>query len=759
MKRFPLAVTGVGVICAAGSDSEMLWKTVLGGTTAIGPVSRAGFEHFPAPIAGELDEAWLEKQFTPDELVRYSRDTRAGVVAASEALAMAGVDPGLARTGLIVGKCQGSSSDAATVHSWIHSTADGIAEALRLDGPRFTISTACAAGGNAVGAAQDKLWAGEADIMLAGGVDLLDAKTYAGFSALKSLDDQPCSPYSRSGGLTLGEGAAFLVLEPLEAALRRGARVLCEVLGYGLSADAHHATAPDPTGRGATLAGLRALEEAGLSTHDITYVNGHGTGTEANDSTERRVMRGLFGDRATEVPITGTKSFTGHTLGAAGAVEAVVTALSILNQTVPPTVNFDHSTQHEFDFVPDEARPQPVDVVLSNNYAFGGNNVSVLLGRRSATRRQQPLEDVDVVISGVGLWGRPGLGLQEWAETLAGSAEHAVEDPVVLLGRRSFAAPSAWRHMNSFTKGLIAVTRLALEDASLSLDREARDRAAVFSATMSGPAAIQHALDAGARRVPSAHEFSQIVLNAPAGAVCQTLGLRGPTTTIVSGGASGTIALQTAVEFIKLGRAETVVVLAAEEASATTRRLYDSVDELDRITDPAAFEQIRALPRGGDISTAAVALVLQRGDGLAADQSAYCRISGICHSSRNEHQYRHDVGGGGLREALEAARTQSGWRTDAAGLLVGLEGLDDSLQAAHVTATRGLEGRRLHPKAHTGECEAASGLANVALAAAAVAGRLSPLVLETSPRALATSASFGGVYGAVALDALVEDVA
>lgn len=754
MQRFPVAVTGLGVLCAAGSDAPSLWTAVLGGATAIRPVSRRGFEQFAHPLAGEIDEAWLEKDFSDHELEVYSRDSRAGIVAARQALQMAGLQPASARVGLVVGKCQGASRGASLLHSWIHSTADGMAACLGLAGPRLTISTACAAGGNAIGAARDRLWSGEAEVMLAGGVDLLDPRTYAGFNALRSLDDRPCAPYTRSGGLTLGEGAAFLVIEPLHLAQQRGAPILCQLLGYGLSADAHHATAPDPTGRGAVLAGHRALAEAGLKAEDVTYVNGHGTGTSSNDSTERRVMRSLFGDKAGAVPITGTKSFTGHTLGAAGAVEAVVTVLSIAHQAIPPTVNVDHSAPLDLDVVPDVARPAVVEVVLSNNYAFGGNNVSVLFGSPRARPAQcPPLDEVDVVVSGVGLWGRPGLGLPEWAQALQAAALPATEqDPTSLLRKRPFAAPSAWRHMNGFTRALLAVTRLALDDAQVVLDRERRDATGVFSGTMSGAAEAQRSLFDEATRVPSAHEFAQTVLNAPAGTVCQVLGLRGPTTTIVSGGVSGTLALQAAVEFIQLGRADTVIVLAAEEMSAPARQLYDEVNSLG-LAPGADAPDVRALSRASDVSSAAVGLVLQSSQTVTAGQSPYCTVSGVRHSYSNLDAYRHDPSGSGLSAALAAVEEAAGWSGTQADLLVGLEGLEDSLSQAHAAATRAVGGTRIHPKTHTGECEAASGLANVALAAAAVAGRLPASVTPQPRRALATSAAAGGVYGCVALQA------
>jgi 3-oxoacyl-[acyl-carrier-protein] synthase II len=245
-----------------------------------------------------------------------------------------------------------------------------------------TWSTACTSANIAIGAALDALQSGEVDVAIAGGADELCETTYAGFNSLRAVDAQPTRPFRRSrAGLSLGEGAGVLLLETLAHAQRRGAVVLCELVGAGRSCDAHHVSAPDPDGTGAAQAMRTALHEAGLAAGAVTFVNAHGTGTPHNDSAESKALHAVFGARAASLPITSSKSLVGHLLGAAGGIEAVFTALSIVHRLLPPVAG-DEPADPELglDVVIGAPRALPVhNVGLSTNLAFGGNNAVVVL--------------------------------------------------------------------------------------------------------------------------------------------------------------------------------------------------------------------------------------------------------------------------------------------------------------------------------------------------------------------------------------------
>jgi 3-oxoacyl-[acyl-carrier-protein] synthase II len=245
------------------------------------------------------------------------------------------------------------------------------------------IPTACAAGNYAIGYGFDMIRTGRTDLMLAGGADSFSRITYMGFARLGAIAPERCQPFDKNRkGMVPGEGAAVLVLEPLEAAVARGATIYAEVLGYGVSCDSHHMTAAHPQGDGAIRAMAMALKESGRTTGDVDYISAHGTGTPTNDRVEAIAVRTLFGERAPKVPMSSIKSMIGHTMGAASAIEAVACSLAIHTGVIPPTMNFEEPDEgSDLDYVPNKARRTDPKLVLNNAYAFGGNNASLCLAR------------------------------------------------------------------------------------------------------------------------------------------------------------------------------------------------------------------------------------------------------------------------------------------------------------------------------------------------------------------------------------------
>jgi 3-oxoacyl-[acyl-carrier-protein] synthase II len=792
VNRFRVAVTGIGIITAAGRNASEFWDTVRAGRCVVGPLDGEEFAPFDDPIGTRVPAEWVEPHFAAGEPRGYGLTARLSIIAAREALAQSGLDLDQmdgTTVGVVMGKCQGESGGEDGVYQYINEPCDAVAHVLGVLGPRAVIATACAAGSNAIGLARDKLWAGEAQAMLAGGVDVLSAATYSGFSSLQALSSQPCSPYSRSEGINLGEGAAFLVLEPLDAARARGAEILVEVLGYGLSADAYHPTAPDPTGRGPVVAVRRALDDAGVEPTDVSYVNGHGTGTPANDKMERKVMRSVFGERVGEVPVSSTKSFLGHTLGAAGSVEAVTCILAILNDVLPPTLNFDEDASRPgddaFDFVPNTARPAPVDVVLSNSYAFGGNNAAVVLSKpgRAVSRREVP--DAVPCITGIGVLGALGLGLDAWREGFESGrsvigriqsfdpdrypCQYAAE-PVSLEGR-AFAPANLWRHLAPISRDALAVTRLAHDDAGLKLSRSDRDETGVFLGTAFGPASSAIRYDFGVDR--STANFANMTLNAPAGSICQVMGLRGPTTTICSGAASGTIALAYAADMVRMGRTPRVFVIAAEEFFEWWLITRVKLDPEGLAPDgvPRPFDRDRT---GTVLGSATVAFVVEDRDrALERGATPYCEIAASYHGGDNHHKLTLDPRGitqeRALRLALKRAETDPADVDYCASWASGHP--HDVAEARALASVFGTNTLVSAPKSLTGDCEAASGAVNVVACALAISeGLVSATAnlehpMEEHPldhvtgtsrrvrvdRAVAMDGAFGGTLGSLVL--------
>lgn len=401
-----VVITGLGTVNAVAADVPSFAAALARGACGIGLVTVFDPREFRTATGGQAQPFRLPERPEPPALRRrISRADRMALAAALEALADAGLTPlpeALAeRTGVVIGGGAGGMLEAETVFGdWVRgrtrgaafsrfaafcgaASADLVATHLKLMGPKTTFMTACSSGGTAVGFGRDLIADGAADLVLAGGTEPLCRVTYAAFNALKAVDPEPCKPFDRHRqGLSLGEGAGILVLESLTHARRRGARILAEVLGYGVSGDAHHMTAPDPEGSGAVRCIRAALEDAGVRPEQVDYINAHGTATPANDRMETRALKAVFGRRAYRIPVSSTKSMTGHTLGAAGAIEAVASVLAIDKGLVPPTVNLTTlDPECDLDFVPGAARRAALAIVLSNSFAFGGNNTALVLGR------------------------------------------------------------------------------------------------------------------------------------------------------------------------------------------------------------------------------------------------------------------------------------------------------------------------------------------------------------------------------------------
>ncbi len=397
-----VVVTGAGTWNGLGAGVPAFLEALRSGRCAIGDMtlfSTAGFRTHraavaPTPEVGEGVPASLA--------ARLSRSDRMALAAAREAWLASGIgETKLARVriAVAVGGTTGGMLEAeevlrrrrsgelarmpvrGLVAMPVASTADVLAEVFGCGGARHTTVTACSSSANSLGLAADLIQDGRADAALAGGTDAHCKMTYAGFNALAALAPDVCRPFDRRrAGLSLGEGAAMFVHEEEARARRRGAAILAEFGGYGMSADAHHMTAPDPQGRGAVLAMRRALREARIAADAVAYVNAHGTGTPQNDPIETRAIKEVFGEHARRLAVSSTKSQTGHCLGAAGAIEALATVLALHHGFLPPTIHLEEpDPESDLDYVPGAARDERVRVAVSNSSGFGGNNTSVVL--------------------------------------------------------------------------------------------------------------------------------------------------------------------------------------------------------------------------------------------------------------------------------------------------------------------------------------------------------------------------------------------
>jgi 3-oxoacyl-[acyl-carrier-protein] synthase II len=404
-----VVVTGIGLVTSIGSRVETFWSALLAGRSGIKQVTSFDTKDFTVHLGGEVVDFSIEGVASRIDLTQVGRASQFAIAAATRALADAGVDPTRldpTRAGVSMGTTSGEPREVETFTDTYltgnlaaigpelvtrypcGSIPGSMAAALGFAGPNSMIPTACAAGNYAAANAMECLCAGTADLMLAGGSDSFSRITYTGFARLGAIATEKCQPFDLNRkGMVPGEGAAVLVLEPADLAERRGARIYAELVGYGLSCDAHHMTASHPEGAGAARAMNGALKDAGLRPEDVDYVSAHGTGTPTNDRLETLSFKKVFGDVAHRVPISSAKSMLGHTMGAASAIEAAICSLAIAHGRIPPTINYETPDPDcDLDYVPNQARECRVDVAMNNAYAFGGNNASLILKRYEAER-------------------------------------------------------------------------------------------------------------------------------------------------------------------------------------------------------------------------------------------------------------------------------------------------------------------------------------------------------------------------------------
>jgi len=408
--RKRVVITGLGCVSPVGNDVPTVWSNIIAGVSGIDYISRYETDEYKIKIAGEVKGFSGEALFGSREARRMDRFTQLALASSLQAVESARLeinDANRDRIGVIIGTAIGGMETLfENMQTFIHKgpsrvspfmvpmmlpdTAAGmVAIHLGVRGPNMAVVTACATGTNAVGEAAESIRRGQADVILAGGAEAavipLAISALGVMTALSSRNDplHTSRPFDRErDGFVIGEGAAVLVLESLEYALARGATILAEVSGYGSTNDAYHITAPTENGDGAALCMQNALANAGFETHQIDYINAHGTSTMLNDKSETNAIKFVFGELGYQIPISSTKSMTGHLLGASGAVEALICVKVLEEQILPPTINYEYPDPDcDLDYVPNTARRADVTHIMSNSFGFGGHNATIIISQ------------------------------------------------------------------------------------------------------------------------------------------------------------------------------------------------------------------------------------------------------------------------------------------------------------------------------------------------------------------------------------------
>ncbi len=761
--RDRIVVTGLGVVCATGDNYECFARNLLSGRGGIGQYSElipgrkvwAGLVVGPEPVPqlDTLDRATL---------ATLDRTARLAITAMAEALTDSGVNSDgqkpipTDRWGLIMGTSHGGRSqldrfvesgadpnNPDNAHRLLesashqHQTA-ALAACFDVRGPVITLSTACSSSGIAIAYGCELLRAGKIDVAIAGGADAFSKLTYAGFDSLGAVADQPCGPFSDTIGITLGEGAGFLVLERLEQAENRRARIYAELFSHGTSWDAHHLTAPEPSGEGMRRAMAQALAKAGATIGQVDYINAHGTGTRANDVAESLAVKRLF-ETETPPPISATKSFTGHALGASSVIGCLASLAASEHDRLPPTLNFASARPGcDLDYVPNQPRAARVDRFLADSAAFGGVNCVLHGGRYQPDAVAPPTVRPDaVMITGIGVVSPLGHDLREFVEGLRRGysgvcaigrfdaedlrASHA--GLVTEFNTRRLMPSVNLRRIDLVTQYATVAASLALGDAGLGIWAQQPERVGLVVGTTRGAAGSFEkylaSVEGGRWEHASAVYFPNLVMSSIGGNLSNILRIKGLASTCLGGIGAGLHALINGFEFLRSSPdCDAVVVVAADEINPLYFRLFD---RLGRLAAKAAIPNLYD-PAGGGLvlGEGAVAMVLQRSACIRDGATPYAVIAGYGLSNDARPDLGLDHGGHCLEQAARTALDEAGIDASHLDLVYGLGRgeIDYDAREARVL-TRLLAGHRPAlscVNGHLGLAEASSALFAVAAA-------------------------------------------
>ncbi|MDT9721988.1 beta-ketoacyl-[acyl-carrier-protein] synthase family protein [Paenibacillus sp. ClWae2A] len=628
-----IVITGMGVLCALGDHPQMVYERMFGAETGIREVTRFNTDKLQSSLAGQLEDSIREAALSGTAELSMDLCARYAIAAAKKAL----IDSGLsiahtdnlkqhdsanetggqptvapARIGLTLGTCNGgvlsleeqwNLSELDVDHTSrypFYQQGDDAAQVLGVEGPVATLNTACAASGNAIGYASDLIRWGYADVMLAGGSDPLSHSVYAGFNVLRALNSRPSSPFSTQYGLNLGEGAAFVVLERLDAALERGATIYAELCAYGLSNDAHHMTASHPEGAGIQRAVEMAISLAGVSKTDIEYVNAHGTGTQANDRAEISGLRGSFGPNMT-TPVSSSKAYFGHTLGTSAALELVTSLYAIRQGYVPATLHFEEPREgcEEVDIIQHSMRPMRPKYMICNNSGFGGHNVSLVLRtngieeeRYSGVQnpeRENSLEGHQgktvprrrVVITGVGAVSKGDILMGNVLTAFGKDADQMTTTSLFSL--KDYDKSKYERRMNQLTQNTIGAVLAAVEDAAMS-ESQREYTGFIYGTARGSTSSISNFLESVFVKGPeyaSTIYFPHTVINSIAGQTAEKLQFKGFNSSFSTGGNEGLTAALYATGKIREGALTSCLIGAGDERS----QLAEDIDRAKGLHD------------------------------------------------------------------------------------------------------------------------------------------------------------------------------
>lgn len=800
-------VTGLAVNCACGSSLLEVWDSITEGKTGISEIEKFDTEKCYSHLAAvnkayQLKNRKNEKYM--DDVSKLCIDTVYSALEDAGLLSLS--EKELERTAVVIGSCTGGAISSEQYHRTlaegnkaeatdilkipIAAISSNVAYSIGAKGASINIANACAAGTISIAYAVQLIQQGEADIVIAGGVDTFSKLPFSGFHALHALDENACSPFSKSQGITLGEGAGIVIVESEEHARQRKGKQYCFVSGSGISADAYHITAPRPDGEGQMQAIKMALKNASLNPSDIQYINAHGTGTPLNDQAETLSINEIFHDNA-KLYVSSTKSMMGHCLGAAGAIEAVISIKALTEGVIPSTIGDDEddTTQAESGicFVKNKSLKADVDYVMSNSFAFGGNNASIIFGKTENDVETGITKD-RVMITSLGIYNATGENVEDYItnyETWSKKGDF-IESNVLGKSHSNYVI-KADKHIprpedieSSFYRKIDRVGHLVLRSGKECMERSGVEKdnyqdVGLIVGTSDGPVTeiynfqkgiIKKGINAG-----SAFIFPNTVYNAAGGYVSIAIGLKGYNATITNGYASGLSSIAYCYDLIKCQQTDCVVAAGADEYTDVVHHLYG---ELKALTKEEATEPYQCKKNQFVLSEGAVSVMLESESAVKArNGKCYAEVKSCEMTNEPVRFGRVDCEGEGLGRAISRVLKKANIELAQIDAIIGFGNGAKTFDMLELNTYRKLFGEQLsqipiyNVKERCGEGRAAASALQVAHGALLLDGKFSGeqdvfIVGEDGVKRaksdpsqykniLVTSASAGGAYCAAVL--------
>lgn len=672
-------VTGLGVICAIGNNVEETWKNALNSVSGIHKTTSVDTKNCYADLAAEVNCDSLDAIDAPEEKDRASKLC---IKAANEALKDAnlgnfGDDQ---RVAVIIGSCVGGVISVEHYHQNgrpaadipkmpIASIASQVAETCGAGGIVTNVANACAAGTISIALACDLIRAGRADVVIAGGADSFAAVPYSGFLSLHALDENGCSPFNHCNGITLGEGAGIVVVESYEHAQKRGAKQYCEVLGSGVTSDAHHITAPREDGLCLTEAMSRAVKNSGIKKSDIGYLNAHGTGTGKNDNAEINAFGKFFAEENPTISVSSTKVMTGHCLGAAGAIEAVFSIKALTTNTVLPTLHYTAEDSEalkakvgQMDFVQNTPKSKELNCVMSNNVAFGGTNASIVFSKMAGDVVKQPAKGKKIAVTGI--VSPLGNSKQAYLDAVKNDAKPesaSVHSTITNDDYKELGIKMAfYRKLDNLGQLQTVSGMRALQDANFSVtDDNAKDVGIIVGTSEGGLGAtydFEELIAEQGNANGSAFKFPHTVYNAAGGYLSICSGIKGYGVTITTGPVSGLDSIGYSMSVIYDGQESAMMATGSDENLPIITEFAQKLNvAADKVVAP--FDNAE----GFVVGDGSVSIMMETEEyAKARDAKVYCYALGYGNGRKNVKFGKVAGSGEALDNAINDALKDAG---------------------------------------------------------------------------------------------------